>query len=131
MPDLSEADFQRRVMDAARAHGWRVAHFRPAMTQRGRWVTPMAGDTGFPDLVLAKGGLVLLAELKTDTGRATPAQEAWLSAVGGHGRLWRPKNWEAVLLDLAGRAASSAEFEAERRQDLAADAASGEGETNA
>ena len=33
-------------------------------------------------------------------GKPTPEQVAWLSAVGGHGRLWRPENWEAILLDL-------------------------------
>jgi hypothetical protein len=97
---LSEADFQLRVMDAARRAGWRVAHFRPAKTQRGNWITPMAGDKGFPDLALAKGGRVLLAELKTDDGKPTPQQVAWLAAAGGHGRLWQPRHWEAILLDL-------------------------------
>jgi hypothetical protein len=97
---ISEADFQRRLMDTARLAGWRCAHFRPAMTQRGRWVTPMAGDKGFPDLVLAKDGHVLIAELKTDVGKTTPEQREWLEALGGHGRLWRPQHWEAVLLDL-------------------------------
>lgn len=99
-PPLSEAQWQQRVMDAARAAGWLVVHFRPAMTQRGRWITPMAGDAGFPDLVLAKGGRVLIAELKSDSGKPTAAQKAWLAALGGHGRLWQPRNWDAVLLDL-------------------------------
>jgi hypothetical protein len=97
---LSEADFQRRVMDTARLAGWMCVHFRPGLTQRGRWVTPMIGDKGAPDLVLAKGGRVLLAELKTDTGKPTAEQRAWLAALGGHGRLWAPRNWEAILLDL-------------------------------
>ena len=35
---------------------------------------------GFPDLVLAKNGVVLIVELKTDTGVATPDQVAWLLA---------------------------------------------------
>ena len=97
---MSEADWQRRVMDTARLTGWMCAHFRPAKTQRGRWVTPMAGDKGFPDLVLAKDGRLLLAELKTDKGRPTLEQQAWLAELGAHGRLWRPAQWEAVLLDL-------------------------------
>lgn len=99
-PKLSEADFQRRVMDAARVAGYRVAHFRPALTQRGRWVTPMSGDTGFPDLVLAKGGVVLCAELKRDGGKPTPEQLLWLDALGDHGRLWRPSDWPQMLADL-------------------------------
>ena len=99
-PHLSEGDFQRRVMDTARIAGWRCAHFRPAQTQRGRWVTPMAGDKGFPDLVLAKAGRLWVAELKRDVGKPTAEQTAWLAALGEHGRLWRPADWERVLVDL-------------------------------
>lgn len=97
---MSEADFQRRVMDTARLAGWLCVHYRPGKTQRGRWVTPLSGDKGAPDLLLAKDGRVLLAELKRDGGKPTPEQRAWLAELGGHGRLWRPANWEAVLLDL-------------------------------
>lgn len=97
---MKEADFQRRLIDAARLAGFRVAHFRPALTRSGRWATPMQGDKGFPDLVLAKDGRVLVAELKTDIGRTTPEQREWLAALGGHGRLWRPQHWQAVLQDL-------------------------------
>lgn len=100
MTAMSEADFQRTVIDAARLAGWKVCHFRPALTRSGRWSTPVEGDKGTPDLILAKDGLVLLAELKSDKGRTTPEQDAWLAAAGGHGRVWRPKNWDAVLLDL-------------------------------
>lgn len=123
---MSEADFQQRVMDTARLAGWLCCHFRPAKTQRGRWVTPMAGDKGFPDLALAKGGRVLLAELKTDDGKPTPQQVAWLAAAGGHGRLWQPRHWEAILLDLGVTKPPpmSAEARAERLQELTVDAAS-------
>lgn len=100
MPELSEADWQSRVMDAARRAGWLCCHFRAALTQRGRWVTPLQGDKGAPDLLLAKDGRVLLAELKKTGGKPTPEQKAWLAAAGGHGRLWLPENWEAVLIDL-------------------------------
>lgn len=87
-------------MGAARTAGWLCAHFRPAQTQRGRWITPMAGDKGFPDLVLAKHGRLLLAELKTDKGRPSREQEAWLAALGSHGRLWRPAQWGEVQHEL-------------------------------
>src|SRR5262245_496140 len=111
-------------MDAARMAGWMVAHFRPAKTQRGRWITPMAGDKGFPDLVLAKDGRVLLAELKTDKGTPSPEQVAWLAAVGTHGRLWRPDDWPAVLIDLgiAERPALSAEDRADLLRERTEDA---------
>ncbi len=127
-PQLSEAAFQQRVMDAARHAGWLCVHFRPAKTQRGVWVTPMAGDKGFPDLALAKDGRVILAELKSDKGKPSKEQLAWLAAVGGHGRLWSPENWEAILLDLGVTKPPpmSAEDQADRLQELTADAAGGD-----
>lgn len=98
---LSEAQWLDRVVDTAKLHGWSVAHFRPARTERG-WRTPMQGHAGFPDLVLARDGVVILAELKTNTGRPTVEQKAWLTQLGGHSRLWRPKNWPEVLRELKG-----------------------------
>jgi hypothetical protein len=58
------------------------------------------GDVGAPDLLLARGGVVLLAELKADRGRLGPGQREWLAEAGGHGRLWRPRDWEDVLAEL-------------------------------
>ena len=49
---------------------------------------------GFPDLVLAKNGAVLFAELKTDIGVLSNDQIAWLLAT--HGVIWRPKHWEII-----------------------------------
>lgn len=100
---LTEDDLQARVIDLAQLHGWRVAHFRAARTGRG-WRTPVEGDPGFPDLVLARGGRVILAELKSDTGRVEDTQHAWLFALGKHGRLWRPRDWPAVRDELTFRA---------------------------
>jgi hypothetical protein len=97
---MSEADWQRRVMDTARLAGWLCCHYRPSLNSRGHWSTAMEGDKGAPDLILAKGGRVLLAELKSAKGRPTLEQQAWLAELGAHGRLWRPEAWDAVLLDL-------------------------------
>jgi hypothetical protein len=94
--ELSESDLQRRVMDLAKLRGWMVCHFRAAKTQRGRWVTPIAGHAGAPDLLLARGGVVLLAELKSRTGQLRPGQGEWLAALGEHGRLWRPASWSEI-----------------------------------
>lgn len=123
---LSEAQFQQRVMDTARLAGWLCVHYRPGKTQRGRWVTPLSGDKGAPDLLLAKDGYVLLAELKSDIGKPTAEQKAWLAALGGHGRLWAPRNWEAVLLDLG--VTKRAPLSIEDVQDRTEDAASGGGD---
>ena len=50
--------------------------------QSGKWSTPIQGDAGFPDLVLAhpqKG--VIFAELKSEKGKPTEAQMEWLEVL--------------------------------------------------
>lgn len=92
----SEADWTTWVIGTARWHGWLAAHFRPARTTRG-WRTPVQGDAGFPDVVLAKDGVVVFAELKTQRGRVAPEQRAWLAALGARAVVWRPADRDAVL----------------------------------
>jgi hypothetical protein len=98
---ISEAQFQQRVLDLARLRGWHVTHFRAVFTS-GKWRTPLSGHAGFPDLVLARGGRVIIAELKSSTGRLSAEQQAWLAALGPHGRLWRPRDWPAIVAELTG-----------------------------
>lgn len=93
---LSEAQWQERVVAAAALNGWRWAHFRPAQVRGGRWATPQSGDLGFPDLVLARHGELMVAELKSDTGAFRPGQKDWLTELGAHGRIWRPADWDTV-----------------------------------
>lgn len=90
-----ERMLQRQVLQLARLRGWRTTHFRPALTERG-WRTPLQGDAGFPDLVLARAGVVLIVELKRDGARPTPEQRAWLEALGHVGRLWTPSDWDEI-----------------------------------
>lgn len=102
----SEKHWQRFVMDLAAYNGWLVAHFRPALTAAGNWVTPVSGaGKGFPDLVLVRDRVVY-AELKTDTGRLTLEQELWLDALshaGAEVHVWRPKDEQEVIECLATR----------------------------
>lgn len=86
---ISEDEFLRAVIDLAKLRGWRVAHFRPART-RGGWRTPVQGHNGFPDLVLARNGVVIFAELKTDGGKLSEDQQTWAHHLGGSMYLWRP-----------------------------------------
>lgn len=97
---VSERTFQNAVIELARYHGWLVAHFRVARTGSGGWATPMQGDVGFPDLVLSRAGEIIIAELKTQQGRASPAQKLWLRNLGAYGRLWKPSDWTTIMDEL-------------------------------
>lgn len=103
---MTEREFQRAVVELARLMCWRVHHTRPALTQRGRWLTPIQGDAGFPDLVLCRGGRVIFAELKRVGGKPTAEQQGWLDALascaGVECYLWTPDDWDAIVRTLTG-----------------------------
>lgn len=92
---MTEAQLQQAVIECAQLLGWRVAHFRPALTARG-WRTPVAADgVGFPDLVLVRDR-VLFVELKSARGRIGVEQRAWqdaLQAAGAVSAVWTPRDW--------------------------------------
>jgi len=96
---VTEADFTATVIELAHYRHWHVTHFRPAWTERG-WRTAIQGDTGFPDLVLARRGVIIIAELKTEKGRVTRAQQAWAAAIGDCYRLWRPSMMDLITREL-------------------------------
>jgi hypothetical protein len=101
LPKITEAEFQRQVLALARLRGWRSAHFRPGMTRGGRWVTAVQGDgQGWPDLVLARRGRLVIAELKRQGQRCTPEQTEWLETLGTVPGVevfcWRPSDWEEI-----------------------------------
>ena len=95
---MSEAELQDNIIALAKLLGWLVHAQRPARTKDGRWMTPIQGDAGFPDLVLARRRdgrrQIIYAELKSETGKATPEQQEWLDLLGGC--LWRPSDYETV-----------------------------------
>lgn len=81
---VTEKSFQRKVMQYAKLRGWSVVHFTAAQNARGRHMTPVQGDAGSPDLLLAKNGRVVLLELKGDGGRTQANQREWAQAITGH-----------------------------------------------
>ena len=97
---MSEEEWQAIVIDLARLLKFRVAHFRPARTERG-WRTPVAADgAGFPDLLLCRGQRILALELKAERGRLSAAQEDWLAALraaGVEAHVLRPSQWDAAV----------------------------------
>jgi hypothetical protein len=103
---VSERDWQRQVTEAAELFGWQWAHFRPARTERG-WRTPVSGPlgAGYPDLILARPGQLLFAELKAEGAHLAPPQRAVheaLKAAGAEVHTWRPSDLPAVLNILKG-----------------------------
>jgi hypothetical protein len=92
---ITEASFQRRVIDLAVWCKWLVFHPLPARTARG-WATATQGHVGYPDLTLARAGRVLVVELKREGGKPTAGQRAWLLELGGFGRLWTPADWDEI-----------------------------------
>ena len=100
---VTEAQFQRTVIAAAQYFGWKVAHFRPGMSSKRKWMTAVAGNgAGFPDLVLVhpkRHGSVLFVELKSNTGKMSPSQMEWYDWIHGAGAnslVWRPKDWMKI-----------------------------------
>ena len=80
-----ESEFQSDVILAARLFGYLCYHTHDSRRS----------PSGFPDLVLAKNGAVLIAELKTDTAVVDDDDQIkWLLAT--HGVIWRPKHWSVI-----------------------------------
>jgi hypothetical protein len=100
----SESAFLAQVLELAKLLGWKSFHVRPGMNRRGHWSTPIQGDgVGFPDLVLARyrekdearAGRIIAAELKSEDGKESLEQEAWLTLLewcGVESYLWRPSD---------------------------------------
>lgn len=99
---MNERALQDAVVEMARWGGWRCVHFRAGQMSNGRWVTPMQGDAGFPDLVLCRGRRLLFVELKSQTGKLEPAQIAWRDVLLGAGQewyCWRPTDWHHRIIE--------------------------------
>jgi hypothetical protein len=80
-----ESILQSQVIQLAKMNGFRVHHARPVQQANGRWLTAIAGDAGFPDLVLAHSERgVLFLELKAENGKLSPGQVMWGNALSKH-----------------------------------------------
>jgi hypothetical protein len=96
-PRLSERDFQAQIIQLARMSGWLCYH-----THDSRRSEP-----GWPDLTMVQPGCddrpgrIIFVELKTDTGRVTPAQRTWLEALARcpnvEVHVWRPSQWDEIV----------------------------------
>ena len=91
----SEADLREQIRTLAKLYGWEMY-----FTYNSRH-----SPSGFPDLVLVhpQRKRLIFAELKSEQGRVTPAQQEWLTALtmcGQMAEVWRPSdiNWITWLL---------------------------------
>jgi len=99
-PKLLEQQFVDRIIGLAMLQGWRVAHFRPALTSKG-WRTPVQGDgKGFPDLIMVRAKVQIVAECKSEGEEPTDDQRAWLQAFaaipGCTCFVWWPHDWDEI-----------------------------------
>ena len=91
-PEDREAEerFLARVRSLAKANGWLCYH-----THRSD-----RSEAGFPDLVCTNGARILIAELKSATGKLTKEQAWWIELLRHTGtvdvRVWKPKDWPAI-----------------------------------
>jgi len=119
---VPEKDLQGRIIDYAHVCGWKVAHFRPARTEKG-WRTAVSADgAGFPDLLMTRKGRMFVAELKSQKAELTDNQLMWQSEmqeVQGYARrfplggqtttsdmvepvryfVWRPSDWDSGMIE--------------------------------
>lgn len=95
---IHEVVLQDNVVKMAQSLGYKVHYARKSAAEGkdGRWrgLSPM----GWPDLFMVKNGHAWAVELKSQEGRVTPEQEAWLAVLGRvpgiSVAVWRPSDWQ-------------------------------------
>ena len=96
---MTETDLQNAIIELAELLGYRIYHVARVKRQL-RTKTSI----GFPDLVMAKSGRLILSELKSAHGVTTWEQKIWLSLLvetvpGIEVYEWRPKDWTDGTID--------------------------------
>ena len=113
----------RSVLDLAKLKGWLRAHFRPGQTQCRKckgtgflrtgvdcdmchgtgsdWRTPLQGDPGLHDLILARKPYLIMQEFKSEKGKLSEYQKRWHEEVEGctiiKSGIWRPSDWQTIV----------------------------------
>jgi len=88
---MTERQLLARVVQLAKLHGWMVSH---------AWLS-VHSAAGFPDIIAVKDGHILAIELKSQRGKLTQAQEAWLDALGEcpgvTASMFKPSEWPEIV----------------------------------
>lgn len=106
-PVMSEDELLRNIIDLCRRMSTvHTSHFRPALSQSGRWMTAVQGDgKGWLDLTIVGPGGILYRELKAEGKYPRPEQKAWigwLTEAGADVSVWKPRDWHSgrILAEL-------------------------------
>lgn len=100
--DASEKEFQAQVVELATWLGWSVYHTFDSRRSAA----------GFPDLTLVRDGEMIMAEVKSQTGRVRSSQLDWYARLllvqdaapdAFAVRVWRPSDMPAIESILARR----------------------------
>ncbi|MFH1602478.1 MAG: VRR-NUC domain-containing protein [Pseudomonadota bacterium] len=90
IPPVTEAEFQKQVVQLAKLLGWETYH---------PWLSVYSAK-GWPDLALCRPPRLLLAELKTEKGKVSVSQQRWLDLLGQcdgvEVAIWRPSDWPTI-----------------------------------
>ena len=92
--DLTEKQWQAQVVELAHTLQWRKAYHT---------FDSRRSSSGWPDLVLVRDRVVY-AELKSETGRLSDAQQDWIRALlhtGAEVYVWRPSDLDQAARILA------------------------------
>ena len=93
----TERELQDNTTTIARSYGWLAVHFGGDQHRRAHY-----DATGFPDLFLlhVEPSAIMFRELKSRTGKLTPAQDRWqerLKLAGFDVEVWRPEDWPEIV----------------------------------
>lgn len=91
--------FCEQLKDLGHLCGYRIARFRPAMTEHG-WRTPVAADgKGWPDMVFAKAERLIFAEIKIPPDKLRPEQAEWMDVLQSSAEcyVWTPDQWDSIV----------------------------------
>jgi len=86
---ITEKEFESQIKDLAKILGWKYYH---------TWRS-IHSPAGFPDCCFVKPPRLVFAELKSEKGKVSPAQQEWLDslrACGGNVEcyMWRPSDFD-------------------------------------
>ena len=88
---ITEKDWLGQVVELAGVFGWTTYH---------PWLS-VHSARGWPDLALIRPPRLVLAELKSEKGKTTPAQDHWLDLLaecpGVEVFVWKPSDFDRVV----------------------------------